>query len=1018
MYTDYHHGTIISKILSEVTIPMKISKSLIRSYRIGSLLCLSLLSVHAYAAAPLSEKQEKTEANKQMLLAQKDKLSSDLFKRIDAFIKLIECTFGDLATLIQEDAVKTKNKKAKKELLRAIIETRKALTEISLELHNNPTKNQFHTTFGLANQVVKHLKDNLNKGFTDFKAFDLASSRKRVKPIAQNVTDENLASMLTRAEKDFKSVQQQAENTGLYWYNKLYRNTFDRFVVRPCDKYNLHWKGVYLTAALAGAAYLWYKMNRSTNGLTPELKGTPDNIITHSYEENDHSFKGYMSRIHDTINYYIRDLMGWEPQQKDTVRAQHLQSILQAQINGLKDAAKQLQEEGLFDRAHEILNDAISLERTVHEFHPPVKLFGKIEKALIDAKVGYWAIGGLIYEPLRQKITETYEDYSDKLKNKLLGVHNWLKGGAFYQRHKNKKKTLGRIEPRYTFDSLIGLDHAKEVLSNIVKYIQDPESYDRVGLTPAMGYLLYGPPRTGKSMISEALAGEIQKIMGSSDKFPFFVIEARWIAKEGNFNIVMQLVKEHAPCVIFIDEIDMLNLHRDKFKDKNVLLSEFLATISGCMNSDPDKHVIILAATNKRENLDPSLQKRLSVHIPFEYPSFMNRAEFFIRTLEGKGLPVEHFDIKKLANQTEGSSFELLHDVINNAQFITRQEGRPITQADIERSLDTELHNIIYHNYKDLSDKDQHTLAIHMAGHAIAYSLVESDGIKLSQVTIRPIGTTNHKDNVSLAELKDTTLPNIVYGHVFTHHERDSLKFITQKEIERLCMIELAGHVAERLLLGSHCIAENTCSNYDTTKAFYWARKHQLNGLDERIIEKSIAMQDEINRKAHAFMQSCEEKMTALLEPHLDHITLVAEFLKKFEILGTEDMEFIAGMYAMKGDRTIEEFIKDLAQQVAAEEAAADSEIAEDTQAPDSDDEYIEEEEEFMEEELQPEEEQLLAEDEETFDDAVSEPDADEEYNEYVADDAYEQDDFQEESRPEDEQAAYDLDDSYVEAIS
>ena len=203
------------------------------------------------------------------------------------------------------------------------------------------------------------------------------------------------------------------------------------------------------------------------------------------------------------------------------------------------------------------------------------------------------------------------------------------------------------------------LDHAKQVLGDIVKYINDPESYDRAGLTPAMGYLLFGPTRTGKSMIAEGLAGELQKIKGSSDDFPFFVIEARYIAAEGNFNMIMNIIKNYAPCIIFIDEIDMLPLHRDKNKGKNTVLQEFLSTISGCMNgNNPDKQVIIIAATNRPDKLDPSLRSRLSVHIPFEYPSFIHRAEHLIREVEGKGLPVDQFDIRKLAEQTEGCSFQ------------------------------------------------------------------------------------------------------------------------------------------------------------------------------------------------------------------------------------------------------------------------------------------------------------------------------------------------------------------------
>lgn len=861
---------------------MNIQRRLMQSLIATSLLFFAF-NANALPAESVSQMSQISQANKS------EKLNEKLLKQVYSYINQIACIFGDLATLIQEDAIKTKDKEAKTALNQAIISTRKTIILIAKDMDNHPTATQLHTTLTLLKQLVDHLESYLKADFTQYKAFDIDENRKRLKVIdATTLTEESLLNSLTEAEKKLQIIQRKADDTGLYWYNHLYRNTLDRFVVRPCDKYNLHWKALYASTALATVGYLWYHLNKSTDGLPSSLQAN-SSATEYSYDPNDYSAKGYLNYFHDTINYQIRNLLKWPMP---------------------------------------ISRDATPLNAKDH----PVGTFGHIEKALWDAKVGYWTLGALAYEPIRTSITETYKEYSGKLKTKLLGVHNWLKGGAYYQRHKNKKGAFGRIDPRYVFDDVIGLNHAKEILSNIVKYMQDPESYDRAGLAPAKGYLLYGPTRTGKTMLAEALAGEIQKVLGySSEKFPFFVIEARWIAAEGNFDWMMKIIKEHAPCIIFIDEIDMLNLHRDKFKDKNVLLSEFLSTLSGCMNTDPEKQVIILAATNSPENLDPSLQSRFAVHIPFEYPSFWNRAEYFMNTLEGKGLPIEQFDIKSLTEQTEGCSFELLHKVINNAQFITREQGRPITQADIEKSLNTELHGIIYHNYVELPEDDLQVLAVHMAGHAIAYTLTEGSGVRMSQVTIRPVSSKIEKDAVLSECLKDVTLPNVMYGHVFTHHKADSLKFISQQEIERLCMIELAGHVAEKLIFGSHHNAKNTCSHHDTTKAFYWARKYQLNGLDEQLIAKSHSIQDEITKKAYVFMQECESKMHALLETHIELIKLVAESLKAFGTISGSDMPGVMNIYKMLDGKTIEEFVKE-AEEAAAKKTTDDKEATADTE--------------------------------------------------------------------------------------
>lgn len=855
---------------------------------------------------------------------QSEKLSEKVMKKAYTIINQIACMFGDLATLVQEDAIKTEDKEAKNKLNQEILKTRKIINQIAKDLDNRPGIDQLGKTIHILDALMKHLASYLEQDFTTYQAFDPSKHVKRVKIMVDTLqTEEEQLEYLLKAEKKVTSIQKKAEDTGLYWYNHLYRNTLDRFVVQPCSKYNLHWKGLYISAALAGATYLWYKMNTSTHGLTPEQKGTNE-PMTYSYLADDYSFKGYCGYIHDKINGFVRKL-GWTP--KSEMSAAELQLITAS-----KELARNVILEGDVIQRQETYEAVENLRQVLKE-KVPVKWFGLIEKATTDALHGHWYLGAaLLWEPFRTGLAETYKEYSGKLKNNLQGVHNWLKGGAYYQRHKNKKGSFGRIEPRYTFDDIIGLDNAKDILSNVVKYMKDPESYDRAGLTPSKGYLLIGPSRTGKTMLAEATAGEIKRTLGVAKELPFYSIEARWIAAEGNFDWMMRIAKENAPCIIFIDEIDMLNLHRDKFKNKTVLLSEFLSTLSGCMNTDPDKQVIIIAATNSPDKLDRSLLKRFGCHIPFEYPSFLNRAEFFISALEGKGLPVDQFDIRKLAEQTENCSFEDLHRVINNAQFVTRDQGRPLTQLDIERSLDIELHGIIYHDYLELPAEDEHILAIHMAGHAIAYTATEDTGIRMSQVTIRPVNSKVEKNSVLSECIADITLPNILYGHVFTHHKADSLKFISQKEIERLCMIELAGHVAEKLIFGSHHCAKNTCSNHDTSKAFYWARKYQLNGLDEQLIAKSSSIQNELSQKAYAFMNECEEKVRTLLESRIDSIKIVAEFLKVF---GTLDKANMLSCIKLLNGKTFEELVQEVqnAQDAQAGAEASTEPIASETQS-------------------------------------------------------------------------------------
>ncbi len=863
----------------------------------SALLVFSSHSARALDEASLSQMLQELQAENP------EKLSDELSKKAYDHINRIICAHTDLASLIQEDAIKTKDKESKTALLNEFINTQKVISHISKQLIQSPTRSQLHKILNQLDDIVSHLQKALATDITKYKAFNFGEDLphfenvnpelvKRSRPLEEKVEieEEELEKQLEQADQDFKKIAKKAENAGLHYYNHLYRNTVDKFIIAPCDKYNLHWKALGGALSLGVVAYLWYQFNECTDGVdgqslpkrflqcdaggTPALDGDGHYIPNHVDSSWFKRAFQYMlgeergQNWHEAINKKIRCL-GWP--------------------------------------------EKMSLKNNFGQAGEGQGLLCHLETSFVNYTTGYLpAAAGMWYLTDKFGLKDFAKEKFDKMHQNMLTLHNWLKGGAYYQRYKHTKKSF-RIEPRFTFDDIIGLDHAKQVLGDIVKYIQDPESYDRAGLTPAMGYLLFGPTRTGKSMIAEGLAGELQKIKGHSDDFPFFVIEARYIAAEGNFNMIMNIIKNYAPCIIFIDEIDMLPLHRDKNKGKNTVLQEFLSTISGCMTTNnPDKQVIIIAATNRPENLDKSLRSRLSVHIPFEYPSFIHRAEHLIREIEGKGLPIDQFDIRKLAEQTEGASFQALHEVVNNAQFITREQGRPITQVDIEKSLNTEIRNIIYHDYANLSEEDQHTLAVHMAGHALGYMLIESKAAQLSQVTIRPVKTKIEDDSIWADCFKDHVMPDIQYGHVFTHYAGDSLKFTSKKELKRLCMIELAGRVAEDVMLDSQHTTKDTCSCHDATKAFYWARKYHLNGLDEQLLQNSKALQDKVVEQAYAFMHECEQEVRELLEPRKELIEFVAEGLKKFEILGNEEVQALVDLHKMMDGRSVDEFLKEI----------------------------------------------------------------------------------------------------------
>lgn len=869
----------------------------------------------------------------QMTAAIENKLDYILAKESEELINRINSIFGDLACLIQADAITIADKEQKMSIITAITQTRMVINQLYRTFLNEPTLAQLNHTLKVLNLILRHLETSLKSDITKYQAFNPEDAVNRSK-LTDTIDLDALKTDFNKTKEYTLQIKKIAENAGLSWYNHPYR-VFDRFVIQPCNKYNLHGKAFLTAVALAGTSYVWYRLNTSIAGCSTYDAGKPatEDMADHqSWSEEDPLWKQLPWRAHDWINGNIRHYLGWPASVESGIDLRHSEEkrkqiyelgqslenhiakkdLLLAQLDPNTDneaLLKELQNNNIFIQSG---FQQLAQLANVKTDKPRDKWLAHLEEEAHKLQLGWCAIGmTLFYMPFKDRVNAQIEDISTKITNNLNKLHAFLKGGAFYQQFKMTEHQY-MIKPRFTFDDIIGHEHAKEKLSYIIKYIQDPENYDRAQLDPAKAILLYGPTRTGKSMIAEALAGEVQRIKGGNpENFPFYVIDARHIAFYGSFKFIMDIVKEKAPCIIFLDEIDMLNLHRGEFKDNNRLLSDFLSTLSGCLNNDPDKKVILLAATNTPENLDGSLLSRFETHIPFEYPSFLHRAEAILRELQGKGLPHEQFDIKKLAEQTETCSYEQLHKIINDAQMITRESGRPVTQLDIEHSINTILRNIIYHDYKDLPENELKVLSVHMTGHAMAYILTEGSE-QFSQVTIRPVRSKIDKD----FSAKNTyTKPIIKYGHIFTHAQGDSLKLTSKKDLKRKCMIELAGHIAEELILDTHFTTPHSCSGQDTTQAFNWAKKYVLDGVDEVLLQGSKSMQNKIIQDAYAFIETCKKELRTLFTEHKEVMVFIADILQKLTVLDADALKEAMNIHKMLDGKSLEEFFADLQKQ-------------------------------------------------------------------------------------------------------
>lgn len=507
---------------------------------------------------------------------------------------------------------------------------------------------------------------------------------------------------------------------------------------------------------------------------------------------------------------------------------------------------------------------------------------------LVRYAKGYMPLHAVIFTAAAAAWTPELKAAKDYLGKKGDSFINFLKGGGY----KNKvKPDEDEIIPKVTLKDLVGLEHVKQEFTRIIEFIKDPERYVRSKLKPELGFLLTGPTRTGKSFSAEALAGEIRamlKAQGKDEKeFSFIPLHASFIEEKG-IRWILETARKIAPCVLFIDEIDLLGLQRAGGRPER--LSEFLSTMSGCLeNNDPSKPVIIIAATNKPENLDVALRQRgrFGKEIRFEYPSSKDRRDYFTNKLSTLALTIDAFNIEQLVRDTEGCSYEQMNALIQSAFQVAKINGELLTQAHIDDAFDREIRHIIMAPLREINAQEKRLIAIHQAGRALAVMLLNGNQ-KLSKVTIRPYLTQIREETVwdQFYLSEDQKQKKISYGRIFTHHDQDTINFDSLDEKINTCKILLAGHAAENIVLGSCGYSYHPEASQ---RAFDIAKSIALQGIDLNTLPDDLRKQ--YVERALALRATYEQEITALLRAHQAELKLIADTLQQRETLSYEDID-------------------------------------------------------------------------------------------------------------------------------
>ena len=311
-------------------------------------------------------------------------------------------------------------------------------------------------------------------------------------------------------------------------------------------------------------------------------------------------------------------------------------------------------------------------------------------------------------------------------------------GSPFMQFGKSNAKVYVQSTTGITFNDVAGEDEAKDLLSEIVDFLHNPQKYQEIGAVCPKGALLVGPPGTGKTLLAKAVAGEAH--------VPFFSISGSEFVEmfvgmgASKVRDLFKQDNEKAPCIVFIDEIDTIGKKRDGQgfsgnDEREQTLNQLLTEMDGF---DASKGVVILAATNRPDSLDPALLRpgRFDRRIPVELPDLKGREEI-LKVHARKVRLSDNVDFNAIARAASGASGAELANMVNEAALRAVRENRKfVTQADLEESIETVIAGYQKKN-RVLSNKEKLIVSYHEIGHALVAAL-QTNSAPVTKITIIP----------------------------------------------------------------------------------------------------------------------------------------------------------------------------------------------------------------------------------------------------------------------------------------
>ena len=461
--------------------------------------------------------------------------------------------------------------------------------------------------------------------------------------------------------------------------------------------------------------------------------------------------------------------------------------------------------------------------------------------------------------------------------------------GNMFNMGKSNARVYNKGESDIFFKDVAGEDEAKESLQEIVTYLHDPGKYKEIGASMPKGILLVGPPGTGKTMLAKAVAGESNVpfiSMSGSEFVELFVGMGASKVRD-----LFKQAKEMAPCIVFIDEIDAIGGKRNTGNiggndEREQTLNQLLTEMDGF---ESNNGVVILAATNRPENLDPALLRpgRFDRRVPVELPDLQGR-EDILKVHAAKVKTEPNIDYNVIARMASGASGAELANIINEGALRAVRDGRnAVSQKDLEESIE-----VVFAGYQKknaiLTDEEKLRVSYHEVGHALVAAL-QTHSAPVQKITIIP------RTSGAL-------------GYTMQIEEGNHYLY-TEQELENRIATITGGRAAEEVVFGNTStgasndieqatkIARAMISQYGMNDDFDMVAMESINNKylgGDASLACSDATAAEIDKKVVELVKAQHQKAIDLLTEHRDDLERIARFLyEKETITGEEFMNIL-----------------------------------------------------------------------------------------------------------------------------